>query len=250
MDRAWATAESEFQKYARGGSYHWRNVDLFNRDDFNPVISARYEYALRLIPPRSRRILDVGCGDAYLLYRLALQEKEVCGVDTSYSGLSAGRYEIKKYEAEYPGPSPCLVLASGYELPFREGHFDAVIATEILEHVGNPRALLSELGRVLSPQGSLVLSTPNRQTEGFRDPNHLQEYTPGELERLLSEFFLQVSLYGLGRANLLKWYKRYHRKNAVKRLMMLLCQFGMNPFAFFTRKDLSEANLLFSVCHL
>lgn len=46
-------------------------------------------------------------------------------------------------------------------LPYHDGSFDLVTATEVIEHIENPRFLLREVSRVLKPGGIFVLSTPN-----------------------------------------------------------------------------------------
>jgi len=56
------------------------------------------------------------------------------------------------------------VLADGQALPFRDATFDAVVATEVIEHVRYPYKLLRELRRVVRPSGRVLLSTPNAAT--------------------------------------------------------------------------------------
>ncbi|HYM13796.1 MAG TPA: class I SAM-dependent methyltransferase, partial [Bryobacterales bacterium] len=56
-----------------------------------------------------------------------------------------------------------VVLAAEAErLPFRDGSFAGVIAADVIEHLGDPRRSLAEMGRVLLPGAPLFLSTPNR----------------------------------------------------------------------------------------
>ena len=45
-------------------------------------------------------------------------------------------------------------------LPFRDGAFDFVVCEQVMEHVGNPAALLREIARCLRPGGTLVLGVP------------------------------------------------------------------------------------------
>ncbi len=46
-------------------------------------------------------------------------------------------------------------------LPFRSGSFDAVNIVEVIEHIENQPQLIREIGRVLKPGGTLLVSTPN-----------------------------------------------------------------------------------------
>ncbi|RPI57166.1 MAG: methyltransferase domain-containing protein [Acidobacteria bacterium] len=49
-------------------------------------------------------------------------------------------------------------------LPAPDGAYDAVVSTEVIEHLENPRAVFRELGRVLRPGGHLLLTTPNQES--------------------------------------------------------------------------------------
>lgn len=52
------------------------------------------------------------------------------------------------------------VYYDGKTLPFGEASCDGVLCTQVLEHVPDPEALLREIGRVLKPGGTVVLSAP------------------------------------------------------------------------------------------
>jgi 2-polyprenyl-6-hydroxyphenyl methylase/3-demethylubiquinone-9 3-methyltransferase len=133
------------------------------------VVAARYEYTLKLIPSGARRILDVGCGDGYLLYRLILKGKEAWGVDTFHEGLLAGQAECHQCLDKLTHRTIKLVRTSGLALPLRKGQFDMVILTEVLEHVVYAEALLESIKRVLTSSGLFILSTPNRGPRGYHD---------------------------------------------------------------------------------
>ncbi|MBI4203259.1 MAG: methyltransferase domain-containing protein [Chloroflexi bacterium] len=48
-----------------------------------------------------------------------------------------------------------------YALPFRDGEFDVVLCLETVEHLAEPEKLVKELSRVIKPNGTMVLTTPN-----------------------------------------------------------------------------------------
>jgi len=58
------------------------------------------------------------------------------------------------------------LVADACQLPVRDGSFDVVISSEMLEHTRAPLEALGELARVLRPDGLLVLTTPNRAWQG------------------------------------------------------------------------------------
>jgi SAM-dependent methyltransferase len=83
----------------------------------------------------------------------------------------------------------CAVVASAESLPYAPSTFDAVYAGEIVEHLLEPDAALSEWLAVLRPGGRLVLTTPNRlhliarlqRRCVVKNPEHLFEYSRTEL---------------------------------------------------------------------
>lgn len=113
------------------------------------------------------RILDVGCGDgqfmAYLQNALSIvhpgQKFELYGFDIAdYGWGESEEYEraIQALASKNPDVNwrERLVCISGEEdWPYPEDHFDAVVSTFVLEHVPDIDHFLSNLGRVLRPEG-------------------------------------------------------------------------------------------------
>ena len=141
------------------------------------------------------RVLDVGCGEGRFAAELDAIGASVVGVDIAEEPLRRAR-EL------HPQLDLRLVAARGeWELP--DAAFDAVWAGEVIEHVADTAAWLSEVRRVLRPGGRLLLSTPahgrlsmlrlalsqNALAEHF-DPRgeHLRFYTRGTLTELLEDF--------------------------------------------------------------
>jgi SAM-dependent methyltransferase len=76
-------------------------------------------------------------------------------------GALVVRVDLETPAAGSPGG---FVLADGARLPFAEHFFDVVIANHSLEHVDNLRTVLSEIGRVVSPCGSVYVAVPDAST--------------------------------------------------------------------------------------
>ena len=100
-------------------------------------------------------------------------------------------------------------------LPFDDGAFDLVWASEVIEHVADTARWLSEVRRVLAPGGRLLLTTPSHGRlrvalggiERFSEPlgDHLHLYTRRSLRRMLEELgFKQVSVRAAGGPPLLR----------------------------------------------
>lgn len=105
--------------------------------------------ALRGRPVSS--LLDVGCGTGLLTRRLrrALPEARVVGCDFS-SGMLR--------RAARRAPKEGWVQGDALQLPFGDARFDAVVSTEAFHWFPDQRAALTELRRVLAPQGLLLLA--------------------------------------------------------------------------------------------
>ena len=90
-----------------------------------------------------------------------------------------------------------FVVADAYQPPFEDKYFDIIVCNNIWEHVPDPLRLLSSIGRILKPNGQLVISTPSRYRIGnitrvclgkevtFMSKHHITEYTVGQIKEQL-----------------------------------------------------------------
>lgn len=114
---------------------------------------ARYAWAAQFA--LGKRVLDAACGMAYGTAMLAAAgASETVGVDLDSE-------VIAKADAGAP-PGTRFVVGDLRKLPFDDGEFDLVVCFEAIEHVTEPELVLDELSRILSHNGVLIVSTPNR----------------------------------------------------------------------------------------
>lgn len=78
------------------------------------------------------------------------------------------------------------IVASADELPIADDSIDCILCSEVLEHVDNPLAVLREIGRVLRPGGSLILTVPFIN-EIHGEPFDFRRFTIFGLEDLVSK---------------------------------------------------------------
>ena len=118
------------------------------------------KYADTLKPSRlGERVLDVGCGAGQVVGRLTEAGFEAYGVDVSEPNIARARQFSTKCQ-----------IYDGRRLPFPDSHFAAVGALNVLEHVDEPEKFIPELVRVASPNGRVIISSPNFfRVIGFRD---------------------------------------------------------------------------------
>jgi SAM-dependent methyltransferase len=135
-----------------------------------------------------RRVLEAGCGTGYFARVLAKERGwTVYPSDIAWKGLSIGRgMGVER-----------LSQADVRALPFRSGAFDIVSAVDVLEHFapGEESRPLSELARVLSPGGLLVLRTPALEALRSRHSEFVlerQRFTRGRLLGAIRECGIRV----------------------------------------------------------
>jgi SAM-dependent methyltransferase len=118
------------------------------------VINHRSKVALGMAKKLNvRKILDVGCGDGEVSQQLAqVTGAHVTCVDVSETAIQACR--ARGLEARR------LDIGEA-RLPFPDASFELVFMTEVIEHLVRPDRAMEDVRRVLTPDGHLILSTPN-----------------------------------------------------------------------------------------
>ena len=101
--------------------------------------------------PPGLDILDVGCGTGLNAARIAANGHQVRGIDISPTAIA--KFVAQGFEGQV------CDLEGG--IPFGDSEFDLVYASEVIEHLADTEAFLSDIFRVLKPGGTLLLSTPN-----------------------------------------------------------------------------------------
>ncbi len=117
--------------------------------------AAEIEQALlALLPKRIGRLLDIGTGTGRLLELLADRCDFALGLDASRDMLALARARL----AERAIAAHCTVRqADMYRLPLPDAGFDAVTLQMLLHYAEDPAAALAEAGRVLKPEGLLLV---------------------------------------------------------------------------------------------
>lgn len=185
--------------------------DRWYEADDDPVALLRAENKLRnpwIVDALKRhyleqpcRVLDVGCGAGFLTNELVRHGHDVVGLDASAESIEVARFRDGTRKVSY-------VYGDAGALPFADASFDAVSAMDLLEHVENPGAIVSEAARVLRPGGLFFFHTFNRNllswliaikgVEWFvkNTPEHLHVLRlfikPGELRQMCAQQGLAV----------------------------------------------------------
>jgi 2-polyprenyl-3-methyl-5-hydroxy-6-metoxy-1,4-benzoquinol methylase len=137
------------------------------------------------------RVLEVGSGFGYLTYALRKAGHDCTGIDISSRAVDKARKDFGPFYQVSDLMDYVDVLGSG---------FDVVVATELVEHVCDPMALVQRACMHLRPGGSLVLTTPNKDLYSDRmawhtdlAPVHLWWFSKTSMRRMAWTIGLDVS---------------------------------------------------------
>ena len=101
-------------------------------------------------PVVPRRALDLGADNGVISWLLRDRGGEWTSADLTDETVASIRRMVGNRVDRLHGP----------ELPYADGEFDLVVVIDLLEHLDDDRALLSEIGRVLRTGGRVVLNVP------------------------------------------------------------------------------------------
>ena len=153
-----------------------------------------HDWYLTYLKPTDR-VLDLGCGQGAHTLVAAQRVQFIHALDYDPEALVIARSEVRKRgitNVEYG----CADVQ--WPLWFAGESFDAVFCLDVIEHIVPRQAVLHEIARVLTPDGVLLISAPNRATTwrrwlveaglfSFSDPDHKVEYTREEFCNELAE---------------------------------------------------------------
>jgi len=130
-----------------------------------------------------KRVLDVGCGNGYVLSKYAREEAEVFGVDLTQTGV-----ELCRRRFAYLGLRSHFQVANAEALPFHSRTFDCVCSMGVLHHTPDPGKAIGEIARVLKKGGRLVVMFYHRNSALYRVSFPLRRLLTGKtLQQLVNE---------------------------------------------------------------
>ncbi|RME30192.1 MAG: class I SAM-dependent methyltransferase, partial [Deltaproteobacteria bacterium] len=157
---------------------------------------ARYLFAARLCS--EKHVIDMGCGTGYGTAILASEAASVVGVDCSEEAIdfASNNYDLENvrfFTADLQDESLPSILQE-----VRPGGFQVVACFELIEHLEKPARLLQNMKSVMSPDGIVLISTPNisnpsRFVDGD-NPFHVTEYDFERFHGILERYFRAVSI--------------------------------------------------------
>lgn len=134
--------------------------------------------------PNAAKVADIGCGIGLLLKRLKIEKKCDCvGIDISREAIITVKEE---------GMSG--IIARVPPVPLPSNAFDVVIATEILEHISNPKYLILEMSRIAKSPGIILITVPDNALHPHTEREHIRTFNTDKLNKLLKNIFKNNSI--------------------------------------------------------
>lgn len=109
------------------------------------------------------RLLDLGCGNGRHTFEALKRGAHVVSLDLDPEPLArvGAMVAAMKLEGELPPSARWIgVVGNALRLPFADGTFDRIIASEVFEHIAEDEAAMVETARVLRPGGRAAVSVP------------------------------------------------------------------------------------------
>lgn len=162
------------------------------------------------IKPNRKVGLDAGCNGGFIVFNLVgRRTKKMYGIDMSPGFI---RNNIKYAKNNRLTNKVDFKVGDIHKLPYKDNFFDFIICSEVIEHVQNPDAVVSEFKRVLKKGGIVLVTTPNilnpaeliHNLKHFimwlikkEEVTHIQHFTFSRLKKTFKQFKVQ-KLEGVG----------------------------------------------------
>jgi len=182
-------------------AFQSQNHDLINMDKIRTkeeyINHLEHTFAYEQIAKicNNKIVLDLGCNTGYGTFLLSKNARRIVGVDVSLKAITRAKSLYHADNLEF-------IHTDGKTVPIADRSFDVIVAFQILEHIVDYDLIISEIKRILIPQGICILTTPNAKIRLDPDmapwnPFHVREFSDAELQKFLRKYFSVVKIIGL-----------------------------------------------------
>jgi len=151
---------AEAVPYAPGSAEFFAFYDRLREANEPPAFSlALHEYPRFL----GKKVLDVGCGNGYVLGKYALEGARVTGIDLTETAVSISRkrFALAGLRGEF-------LVGNAETLPFGDETFDCACSMGVLHHTPDTARAVGEIHRVLKRDGRLIVMFYHRNSATYR----------------------------------------------------------------------------------
>lgn len=143
-----------------------KTIEYMTRNEADMAFKRRVKTIFEYVQPNDEmRILDLPCGRGFYLNMFRyVSQCELVGADLDWDVIKMANSNLAHLNNVY------IQHASIYSMPYPQNSFDAVILSEVLEHIDDDLRGLCEAFRILKPGGVLAVTVPNANYPFWWDP--------------------------------------------------------------------------------
>jgi 2-polyprenyl-3-methyl-5-hydroxy-6-metoxy-1,4-benzoquinol methylase len=144
----------------------------------------RYYFVVHQIDLKGKTVLDIASGEGYGSNIIAKHASKVIGVDISFEAIEHAKNKYKVNNLEF-------LWGSVVDIPLEDNSVDVAVSFETIEHHDKHHEMLKEIKRILTNQGIIVISSPNKNHFLNSEENkfHVKELFYQEFEDLIKQYF-------------------------------------------------------------
>ena len=121
---------------------------------------SREDLVLELLDNAKGKLLDVGCGNGLLIFRVRRKFNEIYGIDISPTRIKKTQ-ELAEHKFPNDNKINFFVCDINKVINFPKEMFDTATCIAVLEHIFDPYFVVNEICRILKPGGIFILEVPN-----------------------------------------------------------------------------------------
>jgi len=174
----------------------------------------RYEFVCDYV--KDKNVLDIACGSGYGSYLMATKggAKTIVGVDLDADALRYAKHRYNHEKIQH-------ICEDATKFTY-DKKFDVIVSFETIEHIPNYTDFIENLGKLLTDNGTLIISTPinRRTTTELRNPYHVIEWSFRDFQDLWENQFHIEGIYLQNTALIRNHIPIVRMKNFVKSIML------------------------------
>lgn len=156
------------------------------------TINHLHRYAIAMALIKGKTVLDIASGEGYGSHLMSFESLKVYGVDIDKESIDRAQIKYTRDNLEF-------LVGSTSNIPLETNSVDVVISYETIEHHNEHEQMMAEIKRVLKPEGTLVISSPDKyfysDKRNYNNPFHAKELYKSEFTELISKYFKNHLVY-------------------------------------------------------
>jgi len=160
----------------------WKEYHLNSMERSNEILTNVEKFA----DVGQKKMLDLGCGTGGTSITFTKSGCMVVSMDIDPNHLKLAKARCDEHHIRTD-----MLLGDGCNMPFKSNMFEVIVCENVIEHVLQPEQFVKEISRVMTDNGILYLSAPNRLSpfEIFRD-QHFNLFGVVLLPRPLAKIYI------------------------------------------------------------